>query len=253
MKRTLEEVKENIQKAHGNNITLLNEILPKYKEKLTLRCNTCGKTFEATYDNLVNKKSKCPHCLGRIKTTEDFVKEIIDIFGDKLIYDKVKYINAKTNVIITCPKHGDFVKTPNKLLIGQGCKKCKRSMLENIVSNKLLNANVDFVEQKKFNWLGLQSLDFYLPKYNIAIECQGEQHFHQVYFNGKTDDIEERNLYESIRKRDELKFKLCEENGVSILYLINNKISIEEIKNNKIYSNGYYYDINEMINNIINC
>lgn len=249
----LKEVKENIQKAHGSNITLLNKTLPKYKEKLTLHCNVCGKTFKATYDNLVNKKSKCPHCLGLKKTTEEFVCELHNIFGDKLIYDKVEYVNAKTNVIVTCPKHGDFAKTPNKLLIGQGCKKCKHSMLENIVSNKLINANIDFVEQKKFSWLGKQSLDFYLPNLDIAIECQGEQHFHQVYFNGKTDNIEERNLYTNIRKRDEIKFTLCKENGISLLYVINNKISVEEIKNNGIYFNNYYYNIDELIQNIINC
>ena len=33
--------------------------------------------------------------------------------------------------------------------------------------------HIIFEKQKRFNWLGRQSLDFYLPKYNIGIECQG--------------------------------------------------------------------------------
>ena len=43
-----------------------------------------------------------------------------------------------------------------------------------------------YIEQKKFkDWLGAQSLDFYLPEYNIAIECQGLQHYKPVDFAGK--------------------------------------------------------------------
>ena len=44
---------------------------------------------------------------------------------------------------------------------------------------------IEYEYQKRFIWLGKQSLDFYLPKYNIAIECQGEQHFKPVDFGGK--------------------------------------------------------------------
>ena len=37
--------------------------------------------------------------------------------------------------------------------------------------------NIVFIEQYREKWLSKQSLDFYLPEYNIAIECQGMQHF----------------------------------------------------------------------------
>lgn len=57
--------------------------------------------------------------------TETFKERIVEKFGDAFILDKVNYINNKTNVIITCPIHGDFEITPNNLLgKGKGCPKC---------------------------------------------------------------------------------------------------------------------------------
>ena len=53
---------------------------------------------------------------------------------------------------------------------------------------------------------------FYLPNYNIAIECQGRQHFEPVKdFGG------EKTFKESIY-RDEKKLNLCKNNGIKLLY-----------------------------------
>ena len=56
------------------------------------------------------------------------------------------------------------------------------------------------------------SLDFYLPDYNIAIECQGIQHFNSVSFFGGASFLEE------AKKRDDKKRILCKENGINLLY-----------------------------------
>lgn len=101
--------------------------------------------------------------------------------------------------------------------------------MERKVYKLLLEKKVVFERQKRFDWLGRQSLDFYLPEYNIAIECQGEQHFKPVDFGGKGEKvaIEEFNL---TLKRDSLKKELCNKNGINILYLNNNNI-LNFIKN----------------------
>ena len=58
-----------------------------------------------------------------------------------------------------------------------------QKLKKNIV--ELLNSlNIIYVYQYKASWLGNQSLDFYLPDYNIAIECQGLQHVETVRFGG---------------------------------------------------------------------
>ena len=68
--------------------------------------------------------------------------------------------------------------------------------------------------QKKFDWLGkFLSLDFYLPTVNMAIECQGKQHFGQGGWSKAFD-------FEKQHERDERKRRLCEENGVTLFYLV---------------------------------
>lgn len=58
-------------------------------------------------------------------------------------------------------------------------------------------------------------MDFYLPKYNIAIECQGIQHFKPInLFGGE-------NGFQNTKERDIQKKKLCEEHGIKILYFSN--------------------------------
>jgi very-short-patch-repair endonuclease len=60
--------------------------------------------------------------------------------------------------------------------------------------------------------LGKQSLDFYLPEYKVAIECQGIQHFiPSEYFGGEK-------RFERTKKLDSIKNKICEENGIKIIY-----------------------------------
>ena len=68
-----------------------------------------------------------------------------------------------------------------------------------------------FEQQKTFDWLIYKrnlKLDFYLPEYNIAIECQGEQHYRVAAF---TKSLEEsQHLFETIQIRDNVKKKLCD-------------------------------------------
>ncbi len=57
-------------------------------------------------------------------TTEEFIKKAREVHGDKYDYSKVEYVKSKTKVTIICPKHGEFLQTPQKHLSGQGCPNC---------------------------------------------------------------------------------------------------------------------------------
>lgn len=87
--------------------------------------------------------------------------------------------------------------------------------MENLIRNLLSENKIEFDEQKRFSWLGLQSLDFFLPKQNIAIECQGIQHFKNHSFFTKRD------TFKLIKMRDEKKRNLCNNNGIDIIYFAN--------------------------------
>lgn len=69
----------------------------------------------------------------------------------------------------------------------------------------------DAIFQYQPEWLGKQSLDIYIPSKKVAVEYQGTQHFYEVSIFGG-----EEGLYET-QRRDELKRRLCHENGVRLL------------------------------------
>ena len=59
--------------------------------------------------------------------TKNFLKKIKSSghWNDNYNYSKVEYVGAKTNVIIICPIHGEFLQTPNKHVINKrGCQIC---------------------------------------------------------------------------------------------------------------------------------
>lgn len=148
-------------------------------------------------------------------TTDDFIKKAKEVHGEKYNYEKTNYIKAKEKVIITCPIHGDFQQTPDNHLRGQGCPKCKqKSILETEIERILTENKIEYDSQKRFKWMGKKSLDFYIPKINVAIECQGKEH---LYETGQWEK------FENILERDIEKYKLCSQNRVKIIYVIPNR------------------------------
>lgn len=70
----------------------------------------------------------------------------------------------------------------------------------------------DAIYQYHTSWLGLQSLDVFIPSLSVGIEYQGRQHFEPVEIFGGEDS------FKATVKRDEKKKRLCEKNGVKLIY-----------------------------------
>lgn len=66
--------------------------------------------------------------------------------------------------------------------------------------------------QYRSDWLGLQSLDIYIPNKKIAFEYQGVQHYEAVEIFGGINALEHRKELDSQKK------KLCENQGVKLIY-----------------------------------
>lgn len=180
--------------------------------KVRIICPEHGEFWQTPHDHL--QGYACPRCAGRLKTTEEFIAKAIEIHGNKYDYSKVKYEKANKKVCIICPEHGEFWQTPSSHLQGQGCPYCKESQLERKCARVLEKYGIAYERQKKFDWLGLQSIDFYLDKYKVAIECQGKQHFLENHNFGK-NKVEALSV---VQERDERKKKLCNENGIRMVY-----------------------------------
>ena len=62
----------------------------------------------------------------RVVTTESFIAEAKEIYGDRYDYSKVDYKNRDHRVVVTCPVHGDFQIYAREHLDGKGCPKCEK-------------------------------------------------------------------------------------------------------------------------------
>ena len=204
----------DVKKIHGEKYDLSKCVYTGVMKEIIVTCRKHG-DFNTTPNRLLAGHG-CPICSGNKNLTqEEFIRRAREIHGDKYDYSKTIYVSRPKKVIITCPEHGDFLQRANAHLVGVGCPICKTSKLEKEVSTLLKEKKVKYTQYKKFDWLGNQSLDFYLDDVGIAIECQGVQHFKPVNrFGG-----EER--YKTQIENDKRKKNLCEQHGIKILYYTN--------------------------------
>ena len=62
----------------------------------------------------------------RVVTTESFIAEAKEIYGDRYDYSKVDYKNRDHRVVVMCPVHGEFQVYAREHLDGKGCPKCEK-------------------------------------------------------------------------------------------------------------------------------
>jgi len=180
-----------IQKWLDENRTGFKCLSEKYdhKKKTKIKCSS-GHEFETVWTTYYSYNLMCKECSGlNNKTTEIFKAEIYQFEKDNYVLLS-EYVNAHTKVKLKHIKehcmHEYFV-TPNEFLKGTRCPKCSISKGENEVRKYLDNNKINYISQKTYDGLvgvgnGLLSYDFYLPKYNLLIEYQGEQH--EKYIKG---------------------------------------------------------------------
>ena len=211
---TKEEVIKKFREKHNDKYDYTKVEYVNCDTKVCIICPDHGEFWQTPRVHL--RGSGCPKCGGHyVPTTEEWIASVNEVHGGKYDYTNVTYVNSATKVCIICPEHGEFWQTPNHHIRGVGCPKCNLSHLERDVMNYLDEVGITYDYQKRFDWLGKQSLDFYLPDYNIGIECQGLQHFEPVErFGGD-------NTFKQTLKRDKCKFKKCQKNGIKVLYYSN--------------------------------
>ena len=249
---SFEEVVEKIKSKHGDKYEIPIQNYVNDRTPIKLICPIHGEFFSKPMQ-LKNGCGcqKCGKMLAKDKKSmnnEEFVKKFLKKYGyEKYDTSKTDLKNRDENgkVIFIChekfkngKEHGEFLMTPNNMLSLHGCPHCKQSRLEHKMETILINNDIEYIYQcnrKYFKWLGCQSLDFYLPKYNIAIECQGGGHFLPIQqFGGDA----------ALKKQielDERKKLLCEKNNVKIMYCTNLR---------KYIDNETIFDVDNIIDSI---
>jgi very-short-patch-repair endonuclease len=255
-RKTLAQFIEDANKVHKNKYSYKKSI---YVDTFTPLIVTCPKhgDFIVSPNAHTAKKQGCPHCTkekDRAKRhlgKDLFIEKAKEVHGDKYDYSKVNYVNNNSKVCIVCPIHGEFSQSPHSHLQGSGCPCCKESKLERKIKLFLEENNIEYVRQFNDSFLGNQKLDFYLPKHNIAIECQGTQHVRGKWFRDKHKPSHSDNIIES----DIKKHNNCKNNGIKLLYFANRKSEKEKLltedKFQNIYnSNNTFTSLTELLEKI---
>ena len=101
------------------------------------------------------------------------------IHNNKYDYSKSIYTKSRGKLIIICPGHGEFTKTPETHLVGAGCPKCS---LE-VSANNLRFTKEDFVSKAKQihgNKYDYSKVDYKQNKILVTIICPVHGEFSQV-------------------------------------------------------------------------
>jgi hypothetical protein len=236
--KDLENFIIDCKKVHGDkyDYSLVEYINAKVKVKII--CPIHGYFYQRPDNHLVSECKKCSIKKSKLiftKTHENFIIDCKKVHGDKYDYSLVSYKGTDFKIKIICPEHGIFEQKCCKHLQSQGCPICSESKLEKEVRVFLIENNILFKHQygriHDSFYLNGQVLDFYLPEYNIAIECQGDQHFRPVDFGNRGDAYAYNDYIKNI-SRDIKKYSNCSKKGVEIFYYCGS---------NSYYDGGYEY------------
>ena len=234
MKYTTENFIEKARKIHGDKYDYSKvEYIDAYTE-VKIICPIHGEFLQKPTVH-INQKCGCRKCgyeSVREKNSSSldlFIEKARKIHGDKYDYSKVEYFDAKTKVCIICSKHGEFWQEPLNHLHGASCPYCNcgnKSKMEANIRKELEKENINFEQQKTFDWLKYKKnlfLDFYCDEYKLAIEVQGDQHYVSVERFGGLEDFKLR------QDRDRIKKLLCEEHGIKMFYITKKHYSLDEV------------------------
>lgn len=72
------------------------------------------------------KQNRSLEMCRRVVTTESFIKEAKEVWGDLYDYSKVEYKNRDHRITVICPVHGEFQVYAREHLDGKGCPKCEK-------------------------------------------------------------------------------------------------------------------------------
>ena len=240
-KLTTEQFKKKLKEKWGDKYVCdKNAEYIKSNIPIKIVCKEHG-VFNITPNHILSGRG-CPICgKNKKKTKEEIIQEIKNTqpYSD-YDFDKVIYTGIHNNITLKCNKCGTiFSNSPSNLIkYKNGCPGCNSSSLENEIKFLLEKHCILYERQKTFEWLKYKNnlkLDFYLPDYNIAIECQGIQHFKETNFGSNISSLDE-NL-----NRDKIKYELCKIHNIKILYYANYHID---------FPYYVYEDKNVLINDI---
>ncbi|MCC0698589.1 hypothetical protein KGF42_03840 [Clostridioides sp. ZZV15-6383] len=200
------------------------------------------KDYEVSCDNFIKGK-RCGYCRPqsgkKIHFRDSFgynnFDKVLSWHGDNNLSPFRVTLNSNKKYKFICPKCSAVFKRAIRYVNTRGCYcfKCLKSEGEKKIEEWLIKKNISYKEQVEFNKLvgvkgGNLSYDFYLPKYKLLIEYQGE--FHDGTANMQTEE-----QYKRQQEHDRRKREYATTNGYELLEIWHQDFdNIEEILDRKI-------------------
>ena len=235
--QTYEEVFGYVE-DNGNGDVLLSE---KYSGngKIEILCGVCGKNYKILFSSF-KLGHRCSHCgiASRTRKSRLSAEEIWSdlsrrglIFVNYQTYDDVDW----PKMTVSCSICSYTWETTWLFIRGNSaCGMCNRSRGERKIENFLIENNIFFLPQHKFDdCKNVRRLlfDFYLPEHNTGIEFNGMQHYEENEFFGGTKGFQETIF------RDKIKEEYCLPQGINLLVIPYwEKDNIEQILTNYLFS-----------------
>lgn len=220
-KLTTEEFQNRLNKIYGNQFMVLSDYINN-ETKIDILCNKCGNIIQKKPAKMTGScKEGCYICSGKnhYKTKESLQKEVDEKFPNtyEIIGEYIKSRQPLTIKRLICGHIYDI--SPDNLLRGKGCPCCglRQSHYMNIVELFFDKNNIDYEKEKVFSdcrYIRPLPFDYYLSKYNMCIEVDGEFHYpnNSVYLN-------KRSAYEEVSIRDNIKTQYCKDNNIELIRL----------------------------------
>lgn len=202
LKSTTESFIKKAEEIHGDKYEYSNVKYINSKTKVCIICHKHGEFWQTPNSHLNGQG--CPKCVGRNKTTDEWISAAKEIHEDKYGYSKVKYINATTKVCIICNKHGEFWQEPTHHLSGCGCQNCAttKSSPENEIIETLKPLECKQSYKKLLNG---KEIDIYIPSLKLGIEYNGLLWHSEAYGRDKNYHLN--------------KLEECENKGVKLIQI----------------------------------
>lgn len=201
--------------SYNKNIDIIGKFI-NVNTSVKCECRICNYIWNVKPNDLLNGGG-CPRCNKCERYTTDTFKDIMFTI-DNSIEIMGEYINAFTKIKCRCKTCSHmWYSRPNNLLNEYGCPNCSKSKGEIRIERFITKYNFQFEPQYKCQDLkgvhnGLLSYDFYLPKYNMFIEYQGQ--FHDGTIKG---DLQSETELKIQQEHDRRKSEYAKENNIELL------------------------------------
>lgn len=201
-------------------------------KKVWIKCQNDLKPYHDSYqiycvDFIIGHR--CSYCANRkvhpLDSLGTLYPESLKVWSDKNKKSSYEYSpGSHQKVLWKCPegKHEDYYRNiKDSVKCNFYCPECDYSKGENRIDEFLLNNNINYIPQKKFdNLIGLNKgflkYDFYLSQYNLLIEYQGIQHEKPIDFKGEGKEYAEQQFKQQ-QEHDRRKREYAKNHNINLL------------------------------------